>query len=79
MGFFIPVNFNDHNPPHFHARYEDFNGMFNIKTFEMFAGDLPKTAKKLCKTWAVLHRSELMTDWNLVRQGQNPISIKPLE
>jgi hypothetical protein len=45
----------------------------------MIEGDLPKTAKKLVKIWANLHRVELMEDWNLIKQGQNPINITPLE
>ena len=42
-------------------------------------GDLPKTARKLSKTWALLHRVELLENWNLIKQGQNPINITPLE
>ncbi len=53
--------------------------IFDIQTSKMIEGDLPKTAKKLVKIWANLHRIELMEDWNLIKQGQNPINITPLE
>ncbi len=56
FGIFITLNFNDHNPPHFHERYGDFNGLFEIETGNLIEGNLPKTAKKLVKTWAALHR-----------------------
>jgi len=79
FGIFITLNFNDHNPPHFHARYGDLSGIFDIQTGEMLEGDLSKMAVKLVKTWAVLHRVELMEDWNLIKQGCNPIKITPLE
>ena len=79
FGIFITLNFNDHNPPHFHARYGDLNGVFDIQTGKMIEGDLPKTAKKLVKIWANMHRIELMEDWNLIKLGQNPINITPLE
>ncbi len=29
FGIFITLNFNDHNPPHFHAKYGDYSGMFH--------------------------------------------------
>lgn len=79
FGIFITLNFNDHNPPHFHARYGDLSGIFDIQTGEMLEGDLSRMAIKLVKTWAVLHRVELMEDWNLIKQGYNPIKITPLE
>jgi len=79
FGIFITLNYNDHNPPHFHARYGDFTGIFDMQTTEMIEGDLPKTAKKLVKSWATIHRVELLEDWTLIKQGQNPINITPLE
>ena len=28
----IRIHYKDHNPPHFHAEYQGFDAMFNIKT-----------------------------------------------
>ena len=32
----------EHNPPHFHAVYGEYNGIFDIKTLEMIEGDMPR-------------------------------------
>ena len=39
--FFKP---REHEPSHIHAIYNEYVGLFNINTFEMFEGDLPKKA-----------------------------------
>ena len=36
--FFKPK---EHEPAHIHALYNEYVGIFNIKTFEMTEGDLP--------------------------------------
>ncbi len=34
----------EHNPPHFHAVYGEYNGTFEISTLKMIEGDLPPKA-----------------------------------
>ena len=51
-GIVIKMYFNDHTPPHFHALYGEYNGVFDIESLEMIEGDLPKRAKKLVQEWA---------------------------
>lgn len=31
----------EHNPPHIHALYGDYNGIIDIQTLDMMEGDLP--------------------------------------
>lgn len=54
----------DHNPPHFHAVYGEYNGSFLIETGEMLEGDLPKKAQNLIKEWATMYKNEIMEMWN---------------
>ena len=54
----------DHNPPHFHAVYGEYNGSFSIETLEMLEGDLPKKAQALIKEWAGQYQDDLMRIWN---------------
>lgn len=54
----------DHNPPHFHAIYGEYNGSFEIETAEMIEGDLPKKAQSMIKEWGLKYRSEIMEMWN---------------
>ncbi|MDQ7093937.1 DUF4160 domain-containing protein [Desulfosporosinus sp. PR] len=50
-------------PPHFHATYGEFVGVFSIKTLEMLEGDLPNRAKSLVMEWAKLYQYDLMQMW----------------
>ena len=36
--------FNDHNPPHFHARYGEFEALISIEDFSVIEGSLPSRA-----------------------------------
>jgi hypothetical protein len=40
-GILIPMFFNDHPPPHFHARYGEFEVTINIETLAVAEGELP--------------------------------------
>ena len=31
----------EHNPPHFHAYYQDYKGTFNIESCELIDGNIP--------------------------------------
>ena len=63
-GIIIKLFFGDHPPPHFHAVYGEYNGLFDIQNLEMFEGDLPARAKKLVLEWAELNQTELLEMWN---------------
>ena len=79
FGIIIALYFNEHNPPHFHAKYGDYKAEIDIATLEVLAGELPKRVKALVIEWAADHRRELMEDWQLARQMQELRSIEPLE
>ena len=51
-GIIIRMFWGDHNPPHFHAIYQNDEAMFNIETGKMMEGYLPKRQKKLVEKWA---------------------------
>ena len=63
-GIIIKLFFGDHPPPHFHAVYGEYVGIFDINTLEMFEGDLPNRAKKLVLEWAELNKTELLDMWD---------------
>jgi len=58
-GIVIKIFFGDHPPPHFHAVYGEYVGLFDIDTLEMFEGDLPNRAKKLVVEWTKINKNEL--------------------
>jgi len=62
-GIIIKIFFGDHPPPHVHAVYGEYNGLFNIETLELIEGDLPKRAIKMIIEWATIYKNELMEMW----------------
>ncbi len=70
--------FNDHAPPHFHARYGEFEATIDLATLEVSQGELPGRALSLVQEWAMIHREELLEDWRLCRANAPPAKIEPL-
>lgn len=68
----------EHPPPHFHAYYSEHKAIVDIRTCEITQGSLPKKQTKLVLAWAALHQDELMADWELVMNGEDPFKIQPL-
>ena len=42
------------------------------------AGNLPRKQLRLVQAWIELHRDELMADWELSVNGEEPYKITPL-
>lgn len=42
----ILMYFSDHNPPHFHAEYNEFEEVIEIKSLETYQGKLPLKQRK---------------------------------
>ena len=77
-GISIMIFFKDHNPPRFHAKYEDQVAVFNIRTHRLIAGSLPPNAVRLVRAWLKLHEKELMDDWNRAQTDKKLKPIQPL-
>jgi hypothetical protein len=78
-GIIIKMNFDDHNPLHFHAEYGDFKAVIRIDGYSVLKSDLPPRALGLVVEWASLRNDELLHDWNL-SEGRAPLGeISPLE
>ncbi len=77
-GIVIVMYFGDHPPPHFHARYGEFEAKVAIATGEVIAGELPRRALSLVVEWTELHRDELMVDWALAERQEPLNRIEPL-
>jgi hypothetical protein len=77
-GLVIRMFFNDHAPPHFHARYGEFEATIDIITLSVIKGELPRRALELAREWAMIHKVELLDDWKLCRENAPPGKIEPL-
>jgi hypothetical protein len=77
-GIVIAMFYNEHNPPHFHARYGRDQAAIEIGTLRVLEGRIPPRATGLVMEWALEHQEELMRDWEQARKGQTPVTISPL-
>ena len=77
----------DHHPdvlqrsrtPHFHAEHQGLQGKFDFNG-ELLVGAIDsRTALRLIREWAALHRGELEENWRLAKLRQPLRQIAPLE
>ncbi len=69
----------EHNPPHFHAYYQDYKVVVDINHCEITDGDFPPKQAKLVVAWAELRKEEFLADWELASKGELPFKIDPLK
>jgi hypothetical protein len=79
FGIVIRMFYREHEPPHFHAEYQGQQAKFSFDG-KMTAGNIAsKTARRLIRQWASLHRRELETNWKEMKAGRSLERIAPLE
>lgn len=78
-GIVIFINYDEHNPPHFHAKYGEYTASILINPIHLQAGHLPRQAWRLLQEWAEQHQAEIFEDWKLARSGNPLFKIDPLE
>ena len=78
FGIIIAMFYDDHNPPHFHARYGKETMAIEISSLRVLEGFIPPRALGLVMEWASQHQKELLNDWNLAKENQPPKKIAPL-
>ena len=61
FGIIIAMYYNDHAPPHFHARYGEHEALLSIESLDVIEGEVPGRVLAMVLEWASLHRSELRT------------------
>ena len=70
-------NTGEHNPPHFHAFYQEYKAVFDMEG-EIMEGEMPKRQTKLIAAWAEIHKDELLAKWELAMNEQPLYKIEPL-
>ena len=78
-GISIYMYYNDHNPPHFHAIYGEYEALIEIENLSILAGKLPARALGLVIEWASIHQEELKKVWTQARNYQKLDKIEPLK
>lgn len=78
-GIVVRIDFREHKPPHFHARYAEAEAAIGIRDLTLLEGELPRRACGLVLEWAAEHRDELFKAWVRARHGEAPGKIAPLD
>lgn len=65
----------EHNPPHLHAIYGDYVGLFSLEEGEMYEGDIPVKEQKLIKKFILHYKEQLYAMW----KTQNFYPLPPIE
>ena len=78
FGLIIRMYYKDHQPPHIHVQYQDYNAVIDILTGNITEGKLQIRQLRFVQAWVEIHRDDLMANWELCRNGENPFKINPL-
>jgi hypothetical protein len=81
-GILVTIMFEEgerHHSPHFHVRYQNFKASIAMEDGAVLAGNFPPKQLKLVQAWVELHRDDLLADWDLAKNGEEPFRIAPLQ
>jgi hypothetical protein len=78
LGIVIVMYFRDHAPPHFHAKYNDYEVVIHISD-GVVEGRFPRRALRHTLEWYEIHQEELLANWELARDEKPLTKIPPLE
>ena len=77
-GIVISMYPNDHNPPHFHVKYEKYRAIVEIKT-GLIIGEMPRRALNIVFEWLDVRKDELLDNWKKLQNGESANKVKPLD
>ncbi len=77
-GIIITMYYDDHNPPHFHAKYQGETAEITFDG-EVLKGNLPEKQLRIVQAWALIHEEDLMANWELLKNQSQPEKIEPLK
>lgn len=79
FGIIVAMYYDDHDPPHFHARYGSQKARIAIDDLSFLDGRVSPRVRSLIIEWASLHQDELRENWELAREHQPLRRVEPLE
>ena len=75
-GIAIQMFYNDHSPPHLHARYGEAKAVVRLSDGAIISGELPPVATRMVRDWTLARRHELEENWRRAR-GRLPLEKVP--
>lgn len=80
FGIVIRMFFDDHNPPHFHAEFQEYRAIIDIRSAKLLDGNFPPKQLKQVQAWTLLYQQELMENFiNLGKEFKSYNKIDPLQ
>lgn len=79
FGIAIAFYWEDHLPPHFHAKYSGDEALVDIRTGQVLRGSISRRALALVNEWRGIHLDELLESWERARRREPLAYIAPLE
>ena len=70
--------YRDHNPPHIHAIYGEYEATVTIDSGMLLAGTLPSRALAMVREWLTVNRNDIAANWERARQQLPLEQIVPL-
>jgi hypothetical protein len=71
-GIEIMFYYDEHPPPHFHAKHAEFQMALDIESLDALRGSLPVAKHRSVVQWASNRKEALMRAWNACRAGEHP-------
>lgn len=78
-GIKIFIYYDDHNKPHFHAKYGEYKCIISIEDIELINGNMPSKQLKIILAWASIHQTKLQKNWYLASIGESLFPIIPIK
>ncbi len=75
FGIVIAMYYAEHDPPHFHAKYNEWEAQVDIREGTIIRGMLPSKQARLVLAWTEIHREELLQMW----ETKEFHAVRPLE
>ncbi|MBD2754267.1 DUF4160 domain-containing protein [Spirosoma validum] len=68
-GIKLEMYFNDHAPPHVHAKYAEHEVLITIQEIRVYAGYLPAKQLKQVQQYVSTHQNKLLSRWEQYNQN----------
>jgi hypothetical protein len=66
-GIILLMFYDDHSPPHFHARYGEHQALVHIAPPSIAEGRLPQRVERQVLAWTERRQAELLANWQRAR------------
>ena len=78
FGTIISIDRKDHNPPHIHFTYGDYECSISVLD-RIVDGQAPAKVIAKVNEWIDLHEAEILTLWEKAQNGEKINKIEPLK